>query len=96
MLRRQRRREFTTDRREVGEAFAKADVLREAVERLFSVAPYTTQLNQIAKIRQILALRNRANKVFCYSLTHFKNDQKHKLCEPTEICLEKFVKNNFR
>ena len=54
MLRRQRRREFTTDRREVGEAFAKADVLREAVERLFSVAPYTTQWNQIAKIRQIL------------------------------------------
>ena len=52
MLRRQRRREFTTDRREVGEAFAKADVLREAVERLFSVAP--TQLNQIAKIRQLL------------------------------------------
>ena len=43
MLRRQRRREFTTDRREVGEGFAKADVLREAVERLFSVAPYTTQ-----------------------------------------------------
>ena len=58
MLRRQRRREFTTDRREVGEAFAKADVLREAVERLFSVAPYITQWNQILKIRQILALQN--------------------------------------
>ena len=57
MLRRQRRREFTTDSREVGEAFAKADVLREAVERLFSVAPYTTQWNQISKIRQILVLK---------------------------------------
>ena len=55
MLRRQRRREFTTDRREVGEAFAKADVLRKAVERLFSVAPYTTQWTQIAKICPILA-----------------------------------------
>ena len=55
MLRRQRRREFTTDRREVGEAFAKADVLREAVERLFSVAPYTTQWTQITKIGPILA-----------------------------------------
>ena len=49
----------------------------------------TNYLSYVLPVKYLVEISQ--NFVAFSEYMNFKNDQKRKLCEPTEICLEKFV-----